>query len=195
MLCCICGSDFGYNMGNHKTYTMTLMLYLDAKLGRDVYANYKLMGIPYQPIQNLKQLLVLMEDNGLNLSIGIDEFPVYFDAYDRPNKKDGTKDVKNFVRQTRKRGVKLYYTAQSFYDVNLSIRRVTHKVIQTRKFDIVDGNLVLCERDDCYAQHILELQECMVRGQDLIPSAPPVYMPVIKQIFSMYNSEELVGLY
>lgn len=195
MLAAIVGADYGYNMGNLKSYTLTLMAYLDHRAGRKIYANYRLKGIPYEPLISLKHLNELMETEGYNISIFMDEAPVYFDAYDRPSKKDGTKDYKNFVRQTRKRGVKLWMTAQSFLDLNKSIRRVTHKVYQTAKYDITDQGLILCESDKCRAPHMLEIQECKVIQEQLFPMREPVYIPVIPKIFELYDTEELVGLY
>lgn len=191
----ICGHDNAYNMGNLKSYTLTLMALMDYNSGRKIYSNYKLYGIPYEPLVSLKHLNSLMEDEGYNISIFMDEAQVYFDAYDRPSKKDGTKDYKNFVRQTRKRGVKLWMTAQSFLDLNKSIRRVTHKVYVTAKYDIVSGNLKPCESDTCTDPHMLELTECKVRQDELFPMSEPVYFPVIPAIFDMYDTEELVGLY
>lgn len=198
-------------MGNHKTYSMTLALYMDALKGRDIYANYKLFGIPYQPVQNIQQLIKAMEDADKGLSVGLDELHAFFDAYDRPSKKDGTKDLKKMIRETRKRSVNLYYTAQSFFDIHLSVRRVTHKVYVTEKYDYFyssDGkiNLVACEDDDCRGRfghnHILGITPHKVIGGELVPmsytdSGAPFtqYLPVVPEIFNRYDSDELVGLY
>ena len=195
MLAAICGHDHAYNMGNLKSYTLTLMALLDHRAGRRIYSNYKLIGIPYEPITDMQHLNKLMDEEGYNISIFMDEMQVYFDAYDRPSKKDGTKDFKNFVRQTRKRGVKLWMTAQSFSDINKSIRRVTHKVYVTAKYDITQQGLIICESDKCRAPHMLELTECKVFEEQLFPMRAPVYIPVIPDIFNMYDTEELIGLY
>jgi hypothetical protein len=195
MLAAIVGPDYGYNMGNLKSYTMTLMLLLDLRCGREIYANYSL-NFPYQPVTGFNHLIELMEEKGYNISIGIDEIQVYFDAYDRPNKKDGSKQLKNFARQTRKRGVKLWFTAQSFMDIHKSLRRITHKVYVTQKYDILpDGNIILCESDKCRGPHMLEITECKVFQEQLFPMREPLYLPVIPEIFHLYDTEELVGLY
>lgn len=198
-------------MGNHKTYLMTLMLYLDALNGRELYANYQLFGIPYQPIQNIQQLIKAMESAEKGLSVGLDELHAFFDAYDRPSKKDGTKDLKKMIRETRKRSVNLYYTAQSFFDIHLSVRRVTHKVYVTEKFDWFRDNagnltLITCEDDQCYGKfghnHIIGITPHKVIGGELVPmeynaDGTPFtqYLPVIPEIFNRYDSDELVGLY
>lgn len=211
MLYCVCGSDFDYNMGNLKTYFMTELLIIDAMKGRDLFANYKLIDVPYQPIQNIQQLISAMADGKRGLSIGLDELHAFFDAYDRPSKKDGTKDLKTMIRETRKRSVNLYYTAQSFFDIHLSVRRVTHKVYVTKKYDHVidpsgDVLLIPCEDDQCKGKfghgHIIGVTPHRVVGGDLIPlnveaDGTPVttYMHVIPEIFNRYDSEELVGLY
>lgn len=193
MITGICGTDFGYNMGNLKTYTMTQIGVLDRLQGRKIFANYSL-SIPYTPIKSFEQLIEVMETEGYNITILLDEISVYFDAYDRPSKKDGSKDFKNFVRQTRKRGVKLYYTAQSFWDINLSIRRVTHRILLTQKYDITRDGLLLCQSDRCYKPHVVEITDCKPYRDDVIPKREPIYLPVNIKIFDMYNSEELIGL-
>jgi hypothetical protein len=195
LLYAVCGYENGYNMGNLKTYTQTLMLFLDWKNGRKIFSNYELK-FPHEKIYSFNQLIRLMDEEGKNnISLSIDEMPIYFDSYMRPSKKDGTANFKNFVRQTRKRGVKLYYTSQTFADVNKSLRRVTHKIFMTRKFDILeDGSLLLCERDDCYDDHVLELTEHQVRGEYLIPVSEPIYIPVFPEIFDLYDSEEIIDI-
>jgi len=193
MLIGICGEDFSYNMGNLKTYTMTMYALLDYKMGRKIYSNYYL-EVPYTTITSFEQLNEVMETEGYNVSIFLDEIQIYMDAYDRPAKNDGTKAFKNFVRQTRKRGVKLYFTAQSFNDVHRSLRRVTHRILITKKYDITNSGLVICESDSCYNPHAVEITECMIVQEQLFPKQEPIYLKVNPKIFQYYDSEELVGI-
>jgi len=187
MLICICGNDFGYNMGNLKSYTMTLMLYLDHLNGREIKANYWL-GFPHEPVDSLNELLYKLDDMN-NASIGADELSAWFSNYDRPSNKDGTREIVKFGRQTRKRGVKMYFTAQSWYDVNKALRRITHNIYVTAKYH---PDFTLCYDDDCRKPHLLGITPCRAVDDDLIPLGPEQFYPVIPEIFEVYDTEQII---
>ena len=96
MLTAICGRDYRYNMGNLKTYTMTLLAKANYEMGEEIYSNYTL-GFPYTPISNFNQLIADL-DQKRHVTVLLDELSMYFDAYMPPSQKDGTSAFKGFAR-------------------------------------------------------------------------------------------------
>lgn len=179
MLIGIFGNEFGYCMGNLKTYTLTQCLYMDYLGGATIYSNYNLF-FPHKKITGFKMLLKVLKEVR-NASIAIDEMHVYFDAYGGVSKKSGGWFLKEFGRQTRKREVKMYVTAQSFADIHKSIRRIMIKVWITRKlhYDYQE-----CTKEGCRVSHILEITD--------IKTGIIKHYKVNPKIFDLYNSDEIV---
>lgn len=189
MLICICGEDFKNTKGNMKTAFQTWNLLLDAQNGRKIYANYRLYferiisnlnGNKPRYISSFHELLSILT-NMEDVSMGLDELSVYFDCYSGVSKKAGTWYLKNFGRQTRKRTVKLYYTAQSFGDVHRSMRIITDKIYVLRK---LHPNMDECTDEFCYGEHLLEVTEVKTGAYN-------VYQ-VPTWLFQIYNSDEII---
>jgi len=188
-LTAICGHDFNYNMGNLKSYFMTLNAYMNYKNGSKIFSNYTL-NFPYEQIYSLSELSKDL-DSLNNATVLIDEIPVYFDQYMKPSKKNGTSAFKNFARQTRKRSVKMYCTAQSFNDINLSLRKVIGTIWLTRK---LHPDYSLCENDKCHKPHIIEIETVRAMYNGLRPLREPTYFPVSPEVFKLYNTDEIIEI-
>jgi hypothetical protein len=122
---------------------------------------------------------ILREMN--NVVVLMDELHVYFDAYSGVSKKTGTWYLKEFLRQTRKRNVKFYFTSQTFMDVHKSIRRLCHKLWLTEK---LHPNFSPCYDDFCYNEHIQKITDVMTGTYK--------YFKVNPNIFKLYDSNEIV---
>jgi len=189
-LTAICGMDFLENMGNLKSYLMTLLAKLDQENGCKIYANYAL-GFDFIPITSFSGLIAEL-DTVTDAKVCIDEIQVYFDAYMVPSKKDGTSYFKNFARQTRKRRIEIRYTAQSFYDVHRSIRKVTSKILLTQKLHM---DFTVCRDDNCHKPHIIKIQRAIYReNEGLIPVDEPLYMKVLPEIFDLYDTDQIIEI-
>lgn len=180
MLIGIFGEEFGYNMGNLKTYTMTWNLYLDHVAGMKIYSNYGLK-FPHTKIHSFSELLQILETVE-NCSIALDELHVFMDAYSGVSKKSGTWYLKEFGRQTRKRNVKVYLTAQCYPDIHRSIRRILLKAWETKKYDL-DGKP--CYDDTCHRNHILQIYDIKTNIKRYYYTNP--------EIFSMYDTNEIIS--
>jgi hypothetical protein len=188
-LTAICGYDFRKNMGNLKSYFMTLNGYLNYRNGSKVFANYKL-NFPYTPITSLKELSEELDDLN-NATVLLDEITIYFDQYMRPSKKNGTSAFKNFARQTRKRKIKIYMTAQSLSDINIALRRVTENIWMTSK---LHPDYTICNDDQCHGDHLIEVQNNRVVYNGLQPLGNPKYFKVVKKIFDLYDTEQIIDI-
>lgn len=202
-----CGPIYGYNMGNHKTYTATKLAYLDHKLGRRIIANYHLnqKEIPYTYADSIFEVNDLLTNNE-NCTCVLDELSSWISCYEKPNSKNGGMDLKILSQQTRKASNKIIYTAQCYNDIPLALRKLTSKIIITSKNHLINGKMVVCVDDDCYGDnkrnsygpHYLGLLECVISGDGLIsmpshiPSKDIRYFPVAPQIFNMYNTKEII---
>lgn len=121
-------------MNSGKTLYMTYKLYQDFLQKRQIYANYKL-GFPSFRINK-----DYIEDIGktgkelLNISIGVDESWIYWDA------RKSAKNVyyTNFVLQSSKDDTKLYLTAQNNNQQDLRIRNNAH-IITTCERGLLDN--------------------------------------------------------
>ena len=182
------GLDYGPNMGNLKTYTMTLLGKANYDQGEDVYSNYTL-GYPYTPITNFKKLIEEL-DQKKNVTVLLDELSMLFDQYVPPSKGNGTSDFKGFARQSRKRGVKIYYTQQSPTDVHKSLRRVTSVWYTTSKLHL---DFTRCIDDECREPHILKIDSNVMREDGLFP-VNTKYYNVVPEIFDIYDSEEIIDI-
>ena len=179
MLIGVVGNEFDYNMGNLKTYTLTTMLYTDFKAGNTIYSTYEL-GFPHKKITCMGSLIKILKEMK-NVSIGMDEMHVFFDAYGGASKKTGTWYLKEFVRQTRKRNVRFYFTSQTFNDVHKSIRRMIHTLFITEK---LHPDMSVCLDDSCHEDHLLHITHAFTGDE--------MYFKVNKNIFELYNSDEVV---
>ncbi len=179
MITCICGQEFKNTKGNMKTAFMTWNMYLDQLNNRTLFSNYHL-EFPFKYVKSFHELLEILK-NIDNVSMALDELSVYFDCYQGVSKHSGTWFFKNFARQTRKRTVKLYYTAQSFGDVHRSIRVVTDKIYVLRKLHECGDE---CIDEFCLDQHWLEVTEAK-SGISNIYEVP-------LSLFDMYDSDEIV---
>lgn len=181
-----CGLEGFINMGNLKTYTMTLFTILDHQEGRHIYSNYDLT-IPHQEIYSMEDLVSKFPDmNGA--TVCLDEFQAWWDCYSTPKEKDGSQAFKNFSRQIRKRGIKLYFTAQNFYDIPRALRKVIQYVYVCRKlhYDYQE-----CTSDSCKKDHILELTPCYVAGNRLMLGTS-CFFKVDKRVFEVYNTSQII---
>ena len=188
-LIALVGAEYEYNMGNLKTYTMTLFTKLDHDNKRKIYANYSLFGMDYTKVLTLNELLDIVE-NQRDITICLDEFHTIWDCYSRPTKKDGTKSLHTLIRQVRKRRTKLYYTAQSIMDIPLSVRKMTQYIYQLRK---LHTDFSVCCKDECRKPHIQEITPIFLGGDNYMHGTSK-YFPVNTDVFDMYDSEELIGL-
>lgn len=183
------GSEYGFNMGNLKTYSMTLFTKLDSEQNRKIVTNYTLKGIPYKKVMTINDLLDEVIDNP-DVTISLDEFHTIWDCYSRPSTRDGTAQFKTFIRQVRKRKTKLNITAQSIFDIPLTMRKMIQYIYQVRK---LHTDYTECCLDDCYREHIQELTPIFLSGSNYM-LGDRKYYPVIPEIFNMYDTDELIGL-
>jgi len=183
MLTAIVGEEFGYNMGNLKTYTLTLVGYLDYLQGKKIYANYKLK-FPYVQLKSFKEMVEVMKTLD-NVTILLDELHTILDQYTilfhSTKKKTSEWLFKEIARQSRKRNLKIYYVNQTFADTHKSIRRITHRVWLTSKLHY---DYQKCYIDDCFMPHLLEIND--------IKSMTVKYFKVLPQVFQLYDTNEII---
>lgn len=180
MLTGIFGHEFGNPIGNLKTYTMTLNGYLNFLNGSKVFANYKL-NFPFTKIESFNQLLSILQ-NTYNVTVLLDEFHIYLSGYDGISRKNGSYEIIEFAKQTRKRKVSVFMTGQSIIDVHKSLRRLMIRTWLTRK---LHENYLECYSESCRLPHILEISELQTLKQK--------YLKVVPEIFNLYNTEEVLN--
>lgn len=187
----ICGDKGSYNMGNGKTACMTYMGLLDFVNGRKIRANYKLNGIDFEYQESLKDVVINMREDK-DATYLIDELSTWISCYEKPSQKNDGLMLMNMAKQTRKMDIKLYYTAQTYGQIPKFLRVLTHKVYVISKCHFINGQYVKCERDDCYEEHYIAIKECIMEGDDLIQPKPTRFFLLPLEIFSMYNTYEVI---
>jgi hypothetical protein len=111
VLMAICG-----NLGAGKTLSLTYLAWRNYRKGLKIYSNYEL-SFPYEPINNINDVL--------NMNDGFfagDELWHWLDSRASMSKKNSV--IGNFLLTSRKRGVNFAFTAQSFGQIDIRIRRV-----------------------------------------------------------------------
>lgn len=116
--------------GEGKTYSMVKAAYKEFKNGKKIYANFKTtFAIQYKELDEIyeaKNAIVLIDEAGIYLPAQAwNKIPFEF---------------MREIRQHRKNGLDMWYTAQDMQDVATALRRVTqfeHKVERMAKIMLV----------------------------------------------------------
>ena len=160
VLMAICG-----NLGAGKTLSLTYLAWRNMKKGLKVYSNYELK-FPYVPIKTVDDVLGMKDG-----FFAGDELWHWLDSRASMSKKNQV--IGNFLLTSRKKGVNFAFTAQSFGQIDIRIRRVC----------------------DFLAMPQLNVQETICRL--LIFSYPSLslikaYKFKTQPIFDLYNTNEVV---
>lgn len=106
-------------LGSGKTLSLTYLAWHNwFNKGRRIYSNYNLYGFPFTKIGSVDDL-----DNIYDGFFSADELWLYVDAWAGRTKKK--KIIANILLKSRKRGLTIAYTSQSFKQVAKRIRDVT----------------------------------------------------------------------
>lgn len=131
-------------LGTGKTIQLVRYLAKDSHAGHDIYANFGLNKIKYNPI-DIKELLEFEKENinFTNATIGIDEITVFVDC--RTSSSRSNRIFSYFVLQSRKRNVNVYYTTQSCSMLDKRLVEHTHIIIlcDFHYQEVVDENDVI----------------------------------------------------
>lgn len=116
--------------GSGKTLLMSIFAQMEKENGSDVFSNYGLKGAEKMDKDFLKSFFDTKGEaftRGKNCLFCIDELPTFVDAYDFMKK--SARIFSLFVLQTRKRGVKLFYTTQQISMAPIRVRKNTDYLI------------------------------------------------------------------
>ncbi len=104
------------NLGAGKTLALTYLAWRNYRKGLRVYANYDIK-IPYTPIRTVRDILAMQDG-----FFAGDELWSWIDCRASMQKKNMV--IGNFLLTSRKRDVNFAFTAQSFNQIDIRIRRV-----------------------------------------------------------------------
>lgn len=111
-------------LGAGKTLAMThLVSYNYTILKKAIYSNYHLKRIPYTPVTTLEQI----DDMRDGVFAG-DELWSWVDS--RASRTKANRMVAKIALVARKRGVDIFYTTQSFHQMEKRIRDITNIIIK-----------------------------------------------------------------
>lgn len=110
-------------LGDGKTIFMVRSLKKDFIRGRKIYANLKLKNIDYELLDINDFLNKDSSDKYKNCTIGIDEITLFMDCR-RSSRKENIA-ISTLLRQSRKRSLDIYYTAQNLDETDLRLVRYT----------------------------------------------------------------------
>lgn len=118
------------DVGSGKTLTMTKYAYFHYLMGYNIYSNYTL-AFPHKKIdaEFLKDVAKGEIDDfeGKN-AFFLHEFDVWIDS--RSSMKESNKIISYFIKQVRKKRIKLFYDCQIYETVDVRLRRLTKKKIE-----------------------------------------------------------------
>lgn len=143
--------------GCGKTMTLAFLQYLDYKKGRRILSNIE-YTFPHEQLNVAKMIYDLENDERekyQNVSIGIDEFHLFMPS--GFSKLNADKDLLiNFLYQTRKLDIDVYYVTHRAMNVNNKIRGMIELMLMARKFHVADGSH--CVFDNCKEDHYIEVK-------------------------------------
>lgn len=115
-------------LGTGKTVMLLRYLINDGKLGHKIFANFGIIGLPYNNI-DIGELLQKESSNleFKDATIGIDEITVFVDCRTSTAKRN--RIFGYFVLQSRKRNVNVYYTSQDLGMLDFRLTNHTHIVV------------------------------------------------------------------
>jgi len=102
---------------------MVRCLLKDYLNGRKIYANFKLNNIKYEKLNIQDFLDSTNSEKFHNCTIGIDEITLFMDCR-RSSRKENIA-ISTLLRQSRKRSLDIYYTAQNLDETDLRLVRYT----------------------------------------------------------------------
>lgn len=105
------------NLGAGKTLALTYLAWRNFRKGIKIYSNYHLKGIKYKAVKSTKDVLSMKDG-----FFAGDELWSWLDSRASMSKKNQI--VGNFLLTSRKKGVNFAFTAQSFGQVDIRIRKV-----------------------------------------------------------------------
>lgn len=106
-------------MGDGKTIFMLRNALIDYLHGRPIYSNFKIFGIEYTPLVVQDFLSTETAYKYKNATLLIDEITLFMDCR-RSSKKENIA-LSTLLRQSRKRSIHIYYTCQSFDEVDVRL--------------------------------------------------------------------------
>jgi len=113
-------------LGSGKTLSMTWLMNHNFNKGRQLYANYHLKPpLTYNPIKSIEEI----EDMKQGV-FGGDELWLWLDS--RASRTKANRAVSMILAKSRKRGVDIIYTTQSFRQIDVRIRNITDFIIEPR---------------------------------------------------------------
>lgn len=106
------------NLGSGKTLALTYLAWRNHLKCQKIYANYDLKGIPHKKINTIEEITKM--NHGFFAG---DELWLWLDS--RASMKRKNMAIGNILLTSRKKDVQIGYTAQSFNQVDIRIRRIT----------------------------------------------------------------------
>lgn len=124
------------DLGSGKTLSMTKYAYLYYLKGYEVYSNYGL-SFPHKKIDNKFLKDVVTQDTQFNgkTVFALDELDMYFDS--RSSMSKNNKIVSYFVKQIRKKNIRLLFAVQSEDRVDKRLRGLTRVKVFCKKEEIL----------------------------------------------------------
>jgi hypothetical protein len=183
--------------GNGKTCVMSDALIKDKVFkGRRIIANYHLKGAEYMSSKQIVNLI--MSEEIENVSVGIDEIGSIIGSLGES--KDDKKFWDNFIKQTRKLTVDVYYTDQIFMNVFNRIRKQTDIKLIPRKFHLHVLNkggkrllkLTRCIQDNCNQRHIIKVFKINEGAYAWQRKEEYLYALRPEIVGKLYNTKELI---
>jgi len=104
-------------LGSGKTLSLTYMAFRNWLKGKEIFSNYRL-NFPHVRVKSIKQIDKMREG-----FFAGDELWLWLDS--RASRKKVNIVVSSILAKSRKRGIHIAYTTQSFRQIDIRIRNIT----------------------------------------------------------------------
>lgn len=169
-------------MGDGKTIYMVRNALIDWLNFRKIYANFKLEDIDYSPLIVSDFLNTSTAAKYKNASLFIDEITLFMDCR-RSSRKENVA-ISTLLRQSRKRSICIYYSAQSLDELDLRLIRYTSIFVIAERVYREDKDGKMKELED-YRQYTI------IDGRQRRENRTTILLN-IRPYFKYYNTDEII---
>lgn len=169
-------------MGDGKTIYMVRNALIDWLNQRKIYANFGLRGIDYSPLIVTDFLNTKTAAKYKNASLFIDEITLFMDCR-RSSRKENVA-ISTLLRQSRKRSICIYYSAQSLDELDLRLLRYTSLFVIAERVYRADKNGVMKEAEDYRQYTIIDTRQRKENTTHILLKITPYY--------KYYDTDEII---
>lgn len=170
-------------MGDGKTIYMVRNALIDYLNNRKLFLNFKMNGIEYSHLLVSDFLNTENASKYKNASLFIDEITLFMDCR-RSSRKENVA-ISTLLRQSRKRSICIYYSAQNLDELDLRLIRYTSIFVIAERVYRADEKGIMKELEDYRQYTIIDTRQRQENRTTILLNISPYY--------KYYDTDEIIA--